>query len=48
METTASLLDVATRRAQAYLRHSTTRAVVPQTADVDALRELDEPLPELP
>src|SRR5215467_7301535 len=48
METTISLLDVAARRAQEYLRRSTTRAVVPHTADLDALRELDEPLPELP
>jgi glutamate/tyrosine decarboxylase-like PLP-dependent enzyme len=48
METTIAVLDTAARRAQEYLRRSTTRAVAPQTADVDALLELDEPFPDLP
>jgi glutamate/tyrosine decarboxylase-like PLP-dependent enzyme len=47
METTIALLDAAARRAQEYVRRSATRPVAPRPADVDALRELDEPLPEL-
>jgi len=43
-----ALLDATARRAQEYLSRSTTRAVAPQTADVDALRELQKPFPELP
>jgi len=48
METSITLLDAAARRAQEYLRRSTTRTVAPHTADIDALRELEEPFPELP
>jgi glutamate/tyrosine decarboxylase-like PLP-dependent enzyme len=48
MNSHTALLDDAARRAQEYLHRSTTRHVAPRATDVDALRDLEEPFPELP
>jgi glutamate/tyrosine decarboxylase-like PLP-dependent enzyme len=48
MDSQTDLLEDAARRAREYLRTSTTRRIAPPTADVDALRAIEEPFPDAP